>query len=91
MREIKLKIFGRVQGVFFRNEAKKKADELGIFGWVKNMDDGSVELLAEGDEESLGKFLEWCKKGPQSAVIKNVDTIFRDIESTKLDSFTIRY
>lgn len=67
-------IRGRVQGVFFRATAKKKADELGVTGWVKNTPDGAVEMHAEGDEQSLISFKEWCSKGPEGAKVEEVKT-----------------
>ena len=66
-------ISGKVQGVFFRYEASEKAKELGLFGWVRNTKDGSVEALAQGEEKALTAFIEWCKKGPNRADVKNVE------------------
>ncbi|MEK7523661.1 MAG: acylphosphatase [Patescibacteria group bacterium] len=66
-------ITGRVQGVFFRASAKEKALELGIAGWIKNTSDGGVALVAQGKEEQLKAFLQWCKKGPPRAEVLHVD------------------
>lgn len=65
-------VTGLVQGVFFRAQTKKKSDELGLAGFVKNRDDGSVEIFAEGHEEKLKALEEWCWKGPPKAKITNV-------------------
>ena len=65
-------ISGRVQGVFFRSSTRAKAEELGLRGWARNLADGRVEVMAEGDEESLKKLLEWLHKGPPEAVVKDV-------------------
>ena len=64
---------GRVQGVFFRRNAQQKADELNITGWVRNMDDDTVEIVAQGEENELQKFIEWCKEGPSKAIVENVE------------------
>lgn len=72
MKNLSLKIFGKVQGVFFRSFAKKQADEAGIFGWIKNNPDGSVSLEAEGGEDVLKKFLKQMEKGSPKAEVKDV-------------------
>jgi len=61
MTHFNIKIFGEVQGVFFRHSARLKAREIGITGFVKNEPDGAVYMEAEGDEKTLGQFLEWRK------------------------------
>jgi acylphosphatase len=68
-------ISGRVQGVFFRVETKRAADGFGVFGWVKNRRDGTVEALFEGDQDRVDAVLEWCKEGPAHARVfaVNVD------------------
>lgn len=76
MSQIKLKIYGRVQGVFFRANARKKAQELGLKIEAENMADGTVEIVAWGRGEGLKKFIDWCKKGPLLAKVEKVD-IFR--------------
>lgn len=73
-----VKVFGKVQGVFFRRSAKIKADELGVVGWVKNCDDESVEVMAQGEKKQVDQFIKWCKKGPPFAKVENVEVDFRD-------------
>ena len=68
-----VKILGLVQGVNFRYYAKIKADELDIKGFVKNEPDGSVYIEAEGENDSLDRFVEWCKKGPRSAKVDRIE------------------
>ncbi len=63
---------GKVQGVFYRKSSAEKAVSLNIQGWVRNCDDGSVEIWAEGEEEALKIFLIWCKTGPKNAVVSGV-------------------
>ena len=71
---IRLKIYGTVQGVFFRQSARQKAIELNICGWVRNCDDGSVEVEAEGEETAMQRFVAWCHHGPQRAKVNKVET-----------------
>ena len=72
METVNLLIQGKVQGVFYRASARDKAIELGIKGWVKNTQDGDVEIVASGDKESLKKFVEWCHKGSSRALVTRV-------------------
>ena len=74
MQVIHLRITGSVQGVFFRSEAKRKADELGLVGWVRNCADGSVEVFAQGKESALKNLEKWCWKGPAGAEVTDVTT-----------------
>jgi acylphosphatase len=76
----KLKIHGRVQGVFFRQSTREKARELGLSGWVKNMPDGTVEALAAGPEGGVNELIAWCKHGPAYARVDRVDVVISQIE-----------
>ncbi|MBI5156099.1 acylphosphatase [Candidatus Peregrinibacteria bacterium] len=89
MSAVRFIITGTVQGVFFRAEMKKLADQLGLTGWVKNCDDGSVEVHAEGPAEKLKELEIWCRKGPPAAVVENV--IVKDVAEENHESFIIRY
>ena len=72
-----IKVFGMVQGVFFRQSAKEMADSLDIKGFVRNEpDDESIYIEAEGERENIQKFIEWCHKGPPSARIKDLKVEF---------------
>jgi tRNA pseudouridine55 synthase len=75
--EFYAKVYGRVQGVGYRYFVKEKAQNLDIFGYVKNLEDGSVEVLARGREENLQKLIEELKKGPFLARVDKLDIIFR--------------
>lgn len=77
---VHLKIYGRVQGVFFRRNAKIEADRLGIGGWVRNDADGSVEIMAGGEKASLDQFVKWCKKGPPFSRVEKVEVDFPKTE-----------
>lgn len=72
-KHIKIRVSGKVQGVFFRASTKEKADELGVRGMVRNEADGSVFIDAEADETILAEFVNWCKKGPDRAKVTSVD------------------
>ena len=73
-----LLISGRVQGVCFRMYAREQAHRLNITGWVKNLSDGKVEVLAEGEEAALDSLHEWCRKGPPHAKVTNVEQGFSE-------------
>ena len=83
MKAINIKIYGLVQGVFFRQHTLEKALELGIKGWVRNCSDGCVEAEAEGEEKALKKFIEWCHHGPSRAIVSKVD-----VSGTALKNFS---
>ena len=87
MPTIHLLIKGKVQGVFYRASAKKKAEELGVTGWVKNTTEGHVELVATGSVETLEAFTEWCRKGPQKALV--TDLVSFPCQSMQFNSFVI--
>lgn len=76
-KRIHLVIRGRVQGVYFRAAAQREARRLGVTGWVKNRNDGSVELLAEGDEDAIKELAGWAQRGPSAARVDHVDTRWR--------------
>ncbi len=67
-------IEGRVQGVFFRENTRQKADELGIFGWVRNLPDGRVEIVFEGKKQKIEETIKWLKQGPKFAKVEKVNT-----------------
>lgn len=85
---VSLKIFGKVQGVFYRFTAKNEAEKLGLFGWVSNNDDDSVELVAEGEKEKLEKLIDWCKKGSFLAKVEKVEIDWQKYEG-EFKSFEI--
>lgn len=73
-----MKIYGRVQGVFFRANTVEKAQQLGLTGSVRNEPDGTVYIEAEGEEEILKRLLEWCYQGPQMGMVDNVNFEFSE-------------
>ena len=72
-----LYVSGQVQGVFFRDSARERAEQLGLTGWVKNLPDGRVEALFEGPSERVREMVRWCEQGPQQATVENVKTEFQ--------------
>lgn len=70
-------VAGRVQGVAFRWMARARAGELGVHGWVRNLDDGRVEALVEGEEEAVGAMLRWLAKGPPAARVTSCEVVDR--------------
>ena len=85
---IRLKIYGTVQGVFFRQSTREKANELNISGWVRNCEDGSVEVEAEGEETGMKVFIEWCHRGPARAIVSKVE--IKTIGQQNYSGFEIR-
>jgi acylphosphatase len=81
---------GRVQGVFFRSTTKREADKLKLKGYVKNLPDGNVEIVAEGEKEDLRCFLDWCNKGPVLSYVKKVDVSWQP-PTKEFGSFEVRY
>ncbi len=71
-RRIRLIIRGRVQGVWYRGSAQEIARELGLTGWVRNLGDGSVELVAEGESSALEALIAWCREGPPLANVYDI-------------------
>ena len=66
-------VSGLVQGVFFRQKTKQQAESRGVTGWVRNLDDGKVEAVFEGEENHVAALVDFCRKGPQGAMVTNVD------------------
>lgn len=84
---VKIIISGTVQGVFFRNFVKDNADKLHLRGFVRNVENGRVEVFVEGDIDNVDKLFELCRKGPKHAVIKNIEIVeqpFQDFKEFKV-------
>ncbi len=82
-------VHGKVHGVFYRDYAKQQADQLGITGWVKNIDD-AVEIIAEGDKMKLREFIVLCEKGSPLATVDTLDYDWEDYTG-KFEKFYIHY
>ena len=85
---IHLKIFGRVQGVCFRHYCREHAEKFGMKGFVRNNNDGSVEVIAEGEEDVIENFIAWCRRGPPLAVVEACEEKYEP-PTGEFDSFTI--
>ncbi len=80
---------GRVQGVFFRANTEKKANELGVNGWVRNLPDGRVEAIFEGEESQVKALIEWCRTSQPYARVTDVEIRWEEPQGER--AFRIRY
>jgi acylphosphatase len=87
---VRLKIAGRVQGVYFRASALQEAQKLGLMGWVMNCPDGSVEAVAEGARVKIEELIAWCRRGPSGARVTNVDIRWETPQNT-FRGFSVRH
>jgi len=87
MKTLRIFIYGIVQGVFFRAFAKEQADNLGLTGYVKNLDDGRVEIVVEGYENDVNRMIDACKKGPLGSRIRDIE--IEKMSHQGFDSFRI--
>ena len=87
---VRCTVHGRVQGVGFRYTMVKQAQRLGLTGWIRNDPDGTVEVVAEGDEQALRRFVEKLKKGPPAARVTDVDVSWGSPTET-YDRFTVAH
>jgi acylphosphatase len=90
MQRLHLRIRGRVQGVYYRANTRRQATQLGLTGWVRNRDDGSVELVAEGPRADLERLLSWCQEGPPAASVTACEPSWVEA-SGEFDTFSIVY
>lgn len=79
---------GRVQGVAFRWYAQERANQLGVSGWIRNLDDGRVEVWVEGEQDSVEQMLAWLRRGPPSARVEGLEVSEREPEN--LPAFEVR-
>lgn len=68
-------ISGKVQGVYYRQNAADKAQQLNVQGWIRNLKDGRVEGVFEGEKANIDRLLSWCNKGPKDAFVKDLEII----------------
>jgi len=83
-------ISGRVQGVFFRYETKRMALRRGVSGWVRNLPDGRVEAVFEGEKSDVEEMIRFCHRGPPGAIVRDVEVIWEQ-PTGDLKGFQIRY
>ncbi len=83
-------VSGLVQGVFFRAETRDRARQLGVTGWVRNLWDGRVEAVFEGEDWAVERMVDWCHRGPRSARVDNVEVTYEEYTG-EYDSFSVVY
>jgi acylphosphatase len=83
-------ISGRVQGVFFRAETQRAAERFGVFGWVRNKRDGTVEAVFEGRQHDVDAVLNWCRQGPSMSRVDRVDVDWQNYAG-EFKSFDITF
>ncbi|HDI07213.1 MAG TPA: acylphosphatase [Candidatus Bathyarchaeota archaeon] len=83
-------VSGRVQGVFFRYETRRLARRLNVNGWVRNLPDGRVEALFEGEKDRVLELIEFCKRGPPGARVKHIEVRWEE-PTGEFKDFQIRY
>ena len=83
-------ISGRVQGVFFRSETMYEAKRLDVTGWIRNIPDGRVETVFEGEEKNVKELVEFCKRGPPGARVTNIDITWEK-HTGEFRNFEIKY
>ncbi len=83
-------IRGRVQGVCFRMYTQQQAGLSGVTGWVRNMHDGRVEAVFEGEQSSVERMVAWCHEGPSYASVESVETVAEEYRG-EFDGFSITY
>jgi acylphosphatase len=81
-------VHGRVQGVFFRDSTRRRAEQAGVAGWVRNREDGTVEAVFEGDGDAVARILDWVREGPGHADVERVEVTEEEPEG--LSGFQIR-
>ena len=79
---------GRVQGVFYRASCQREAQRLGVTGWARNLDDGRVEVVAEGEPGAVEALVAWCRHGPPRALVTSVEVT--EVRPEGLDRFSTR-
>jgi len=83
-------VSGKVQGVFYRAETASKAKRLNITGWIRNLPDGRVEAVFEGESTEVEKMLAFCSRGPANAYVVSMD-VRRQEWKGEFENFTVRY
>jgi len=90
MTRVSVIVQGRVQGVAFRQHTCQRALELGVTGWVRNLPDGAVEGLFEGEDGAVAALVEWCRNGPPAALVERLET-HRGTYTGEFEDFYIAY
>ncbi|ELS03471.1 acylphosphatase [Xenococcus sp. PCC 7305] len=91
MKRIRAIVSGKVQGVSFRMYTRAQARQLGVCGYVRNLRNGKVEIVAAGEIEQVDALMEWAKYGSPSAIVKNLEIEVKTINDEEFAGFEIRY
>jgi acylphosphatase len=83
-------VSGRVQGVYFRRDSCREALKLGLTGWVRNLPDRRVEIIVEGEEPQIENFIDWCRRGPPLAMVRDITMEWQPYVG-RFSKFEIRY
>ena len=83
-------VSGMVQGVFFRSETQDEASRRGVTGWVRNLRDGRVEAVFEGEKEKVDQLIEFCRRGPRGARVTRIDVSWEDYKG-EFQDFNVRF
>jgi len=90
LKQIHIFVAGRVQGVFFRQSTRVLAIKNNVNGWVRNLDDGRVEIVAQGQEQDIDNLSNWCKTGPANSRVDEFDSKEESI-AEEFENFEVRY
>ena len=91
MKKMHAYVSGKVQGVFFRSNTADMANRLGVKGWVRNLNNGKVEVLAQGSQDKLSELLKWLRRGSVFSKVERVNHEFSDTGDETYRNFTIHY
>lgn len=89
-KRVRLHVIGIVQGVYYRATARERAEKLGLTGWVRNVDDGSVLLEAQGPVDRIEALIVWCWEGPSGARVEDVEVSWISVQEGD-QGFRVRY
>jgi len=90
LKQIHIFVTGRVQGVFFRQSTRVMAIKNNVNGWVRNLDDGRVEIVAKGEESNVNTLANWCKTGPANSRVDEFE-LSEENSTGEFENFEVRY
>jgi|WetSurSiteA1Bulk_404760.scaffolds.fasta_scaffold208032_2 acylphosphatase len=90
MNRVRINVAGIVQGVYFRHHTQIRAFELGLKGWVRNLADGSVEVVCQGERDKIDRMIEWCRTGPRGALVERTEVSWEKCTG-EIKTFEITY
>ena len=90
LKRIHIFVTGRVQGVFFRQSTRVMAIKNNVNGWVRNLDDGRVEIVAEGENQDIDNLADWCKTGPANSRVDEFE-LSEENSAGEFENFEVRY